>query len=203
MQSELQTRRTHAVSGIISVLLGLIALAGCGPAVMNLTYPPEPYVNEEISEFLGEALLPQSSRTIDVYVFDARTDKSSPVYGSAAFVTESDEEVRNWVIAALRYELVNAGYAVSIVDEYPAADSITRLTADVQMILWESNRKDGARVLLQGTLEQIDTPVLVNQYEGISKVVGSTAGGVAKSLSHALEDAVRQMIVDMELVQPL
>lgn len=185
------------------MLLSLTALTGCGPAVMNLTYPPEPYVNEEMSEPLGEPLLPEMSRTLDVYVFDARTDKGSPVYGSAAFVTETNDEVRNWVISALEYELEIAGYTVTIVDEYPAAESIVQLTVDIQMILWESNRKDGTRVLLQGTLEREGAPALINQYEGKSKVVGSSAGGVEKSLSHALEDAARQMIVDMGLVQPL
>jgi hypothetical protein len=198
MRSYSTTFRKRTNAEFCLLLMGLAALAGCGPQLVSPDYPPYRYVNETAPALLSEALLPETFRTINVHVFDARAEKVKLVDGWERLITESADTVSLWVFSALEFELGNAGYTVLSRNESHAAESNVLLTVDIQLMFGDGGQ-NGAHVLLQGTLEKKDQPSMVNQYEGRGKLFTYSAKSISNSMSHALEDAIRQMLVDMRL----
>lgn len=196
-----KTFRKTAKAEFCVLLMVLTELAGCGPQLVYPDYPPYRYVNVTAPASLGEALLPETFRTIKVHVFDARPEKAKFVHGWERLITKSDNTVGLWVFSALEYELGNAGYTISNNIERQADEPDVQLTVDIQMIIGDGGQ-NGAHVFLQGTLEVKDQPFMVNQYEGRGKLYTYTSKSIANSMSHALEDAIRQMLVDMRLSEP-
>jgi hypothetical protein len=116
--------------------------------------------------------------------------------------TESIDSVTAWVLTAMKYELDIAGYKVLADNDAAAVESDIQLSVDIQEVFGKSGVANGAKVLLQGTLENIGRPMVINQFEGRAKLYTGTAKSVANSLSLALQDAILKMLANFELTPP-
>jgi hypothetical protein len=199
---------------VASLMLVLaLALGGCAFGARNATlrYPPaaEPASGTARAATAATptggkaeiALTPFADERRDVsnktQVGSVRNGFSMP---TAQVVTKDD--IRTWVTGAVRTELVNAGYRV--VDSASGTAQGLALAGDLSHLWCDAYFTYTGEVTLAVRLRRGGQDMLLNQsiqgYGSAGTNWGATAEAYGQTLSLALADALRKLIVEIDKV---
>ncbi len=205
----MNTCRASIRIAVSSVLIGVIAGCAFGDRHLTLTYPPPPSSAGGPAAANASPAPPVSAMPIVVIPFnDTRPDKQhiGEVKNGLGMRTAwvlSDNDVSEWLVAAVAKELENAGYKVSRAASAADSGGTPVLSGDILKVFGSAYMTYGgdvtvrARVTRNGTTlhEKIYTN---HQTSGLNWT--ASGGGYGNALSAALAEDIRAMISDLNTV---
>lgn len=198
------TFRVHASSSSLlrqSILLFTLALAGCAAVDQppTLNYPPA-------NAFDGRAAGPKNKQIILNPFLDHRGDKTNIGTIRSALGLRSTEvvpanDVLQWVTAAVKTELENSGYVVTL--GASSKDDLPGASAAVSGVIVGAacNSSDSAKVALIGQIKRAGREVMNKNYAADGSARSpwtSAAQSCAQSLTIALAASVKRFVADVD-----
>jgi len=191
---------------IVLVIFGLLA-GSCATRHVTLSYPPEADMKSTTaSDAIASNLEPGLRRTIILFQFkDLRLDKSKigevqNSYGMKIGDVIAENNVTEWINNAITIGLEDAGYNVVKLEEISNTKSIPVLKGEILRVYVSAYFTYGALVSLIVKLEIDNKLITFKKYNGKGGVGfnwASTGDSFGESLSLALADAIRQIVLDI------
>ncbi len=183
------------------ILAGTMALAGCAAVDQSATlvYPPAAAAE-------GLAAGPKNKQIILTPFLDHRGDKSNvgtvrSAFGLRAIEVVPANDVLQWVTSAVKSELENSGYVVTLgrsdKDNLPGASA----TVSGVIVGVTCNASDSAKVALIGKIRRAGREVMNKDYAADGSARSpwtSAAQSCAHSLTIALAASVKRFVADVD-----
>ena len=201
---------TFASLRTIAVVVGFaLQVAGCafGTRFVELTYPPDKTTNFSFDQQLHQASM--RTRTIVLSVHDRR-EKIERIgnirngFGQDTASIVTDGNVALWVHDAIAYELGSLGYEVIDAEDGPSDGSFDRLTTNVRKVYCDIYAVYDGEVTLEGSIRSADSEVQDGEFpvkvkSGLS--YAGTAKATGESLAQALQESIRNMLVEFGFLE--
>jgi hypothetical protein len=194
---EIKTMRIFNYILFSAVIAGLLVFSGCsyGTRQIKLDYPTKTVDTPENPKYVF-VLKFNDRRTEKAYV---GTVKDILGNRTARLVPTSD--VHDWFMTGLELELARAGYSVKVVDGISPRSRVPVISGDLLTVHTETVMNHVAEVSFLAKMKKRGEVLIDKRYTVKRKVsvdIGTPSSGFAKSLTVALEEAVNQLVADMD-----
>lgn len=197
-------------AALMLALAVVLPLGGCafGARQANLVYPPQAQADGAAVGVAQAAPIPAAPTKAAVAVAaftDARKDKSQVGsvrngFGMPTAQILTSDNLPQWVGGAVRTELARGGYRV-VDGGAPAVEPASTLSGEITNVWADAYFSYNAQVELAVRLRRDNRELLAKTYTGEGSAGtnwGATAAAYSQSLSLALADAMRQLMVDID-----